>query len=68
MELSIGKKQIIQAIEELPDDTTIEQAIYKLHVLEEVTKAIADPARYTQDEVEEYFRHRRENRKTTANK
>jgi hypothetical protein len=62
MDTRINKKQILQAIEELPEDATIEQAMYKLHVLEEIYKAVSDPERYSQDEVEAYFLERRKKR------
>lgn len=62
MPLTINKKRILEAMQELPDDATIEQAMYKLHVLEEVSKGMADFKRYSQDEVEEYFQQRREQR------
>lgn len=42
MDLKIDKKRILKAIEELPEDATIEQAIYKLYVLDQVSKALSD--------------------------
>lgn len=40
MELTIDKKQILKAMEELPEDATVEQAMYKLYVLDQVSKAL----------------------------
>ena len=40
MEPTIDKKQILKAMEELPEDATVEEAMYKLYVLSEVSKAL----------------------------
>ena len=37
-----SKQRIIEAMQELPEDATIEQAKYKLYVLDEVSKALAN--------------------------
>lgn len=37
----IDKKRILQAMEELPEDATVEQAMYKLYVLDQVSKAFS---------------------------
>ena len=42
MQLTIDKKRIAKAIDELPEDATIEQAMYKLYVLHEVSKSLKD--------------------------
>jgi hypothetical protein len=42
MQKTIDKKRILKAIEELPDDATVEQAMYKLYVLDQVSKALGD--------------------------
>ncbi|MDZ7691025.1 MAG: hypothetical protein U5K69_07785 [Balneolaceae bacterium] len=41
MQITIDKKRILQAIEELPEDATVEQAMYKLYVLDQVSKALS---------------------------
>ncbi len=41
MESSIDKKRIIKAMQELPEDATVEQAMYKLYVLDQVSKALS---------------------------
>jgi hypothetical protein len=38
----IGKKSIIEAMKDLPEDATIEHAIYKLYVLKKINKALAE--------------------------
>jgi hypothetical protein len=43
METTIDKKRIIKAMQELPEDATIEQAMYKLYVLDQVSKALSEP-------------------------
>jgi hypothetical protein len=50
MELTMNKKRILEAIEELPDDTTVEQAMYKLYVLDKISKALADDDKKTSHE------------------
>jgi hypothetical protein len=47
MELTMNKKRILEAIEELPDDATVEQAMYKLYVLDKISKALADNGKKT---------------------
>jgi hypothetical protein len=42
MEPTINKKQILEAIKELPEDTTGEQDMYKLYVLDKISKDLAD--------------------------
>jgi hypothetical protein len=42
MELTIDKKRIQKAINELPEDATIEDALYKLYVLHQVRKSLQD--------------------------
>ncbi|SMO78606.1 hypothetical protein [Gracilimonas mengyeensis] len=52
MESTIDKKRIIKAMEELPEDATVEQAIYKLYVLDQVSKALSHSGeKKSQDEV-----------------
>ncbi|MEX0647785.1 MAG: hypothetical protein WEA56_06735 [Balneolaceae bacterium] len=54
MELTINKKRMIQAIEELPENATIEQAMYKLYVLDQISKSLADTGKKVpHDEVKE---------------
>lgn len=62
MELTIDKKKITQAIAELPEDATIEQAIERLVVLHKVEKGLKQSGGKTQQEVEKHFKKRRENR------
>ena len=42
MELTIDKKRIQQTIDELPEDATIEDALYELYVLHEISKSLQD--------------------------
>jgi tRNA threonylcarbamoyladenosine modification (KEOPS) complex Cgi121 subunit len=42
MELTIDKKRIQKAINELPEDATIEDALYELYVLHQVSKSLKD--------------------------
>ncbi|PAU95209.1 hypothetical protein CK503_03145 [Aliifodinibius salipaludis] len=42
MELTIDKKRIQKAIDELPEDATIEDALYELYVLHQVSKSLKD--------------------------
>lgn len=44
MELTIDKKRIQQAIDGLPEDATIEDALYELYVLHQVSKSLQDVA------------------------
>jgi hypothetical protein len=62
MELTIDKKKIAQAIAELPEDTTVEQAIERLIVLHKVEKGLNQSGGKTQQKVEQHFKKRRENR------
>lgn len=41
MAVSSGKQQIIQVLDNLPDDATVEQAIERLYLLAKVEKGIA---------------------------
>jgi hypothetical protein len=38
----IGKENILKAMQNLPEDATIEHAIYKLYVLKKINKALAE--------------------------
>lgn len=62
MELTINKEKIFQAIAELPEDATIEQAIERLIVLHKIEKGLKQIGGKTQQEVEQHFKKRRENR------
>ncbi|CAN5409966.1 hypothetical protein BH23BAC3_BH23BAC3_33050 [soil metagenome] len=62
MDLTINKEKITQAIAELPEDATIEQAIERLIVLHKVEKGLKQSGGKTQQEVEKHFIKRRENR------
>jgi len=42
MNARIDKQRILKAIQELPEDATVEQAMYKLYVLDQLSKALAD--------------------------
>lgn len=42
MELTMSKKRILEAMEKLPEDATVEEAMYKLYVLDQVSKSIRD--------------------------
>ncbi|SMO94352.1 hypothetical protein [Fodinibius sediminis] len=58
MELTIDKKRIQQAIDELPEDATIEDALYELYVLSKVSKSLQDVAEgrtITQEEMEKKY-------------
>jgi hypothetical protein len=56
MELTMNKKRILEAIEELPDDTTVEQAMYKLYVLDKISKALADDdEKIPHDDIKQQF-------------
>lgn len=56
MDLTINKQRILKAIEELPDDTTIQEAQYRLHVLEQVSKSLTNTAKkISQEEIEKEF-------------
>ena len=37
-----SKQRIVKAMQELPDDATVEDARYKLYILDEVSKALAN--------------------------
>jgi hypothetical protein len=37
-----SKQRIVEAMQELPEDATVEEAMYKLYVLDEVSKALAN--------------------------
>lgn len=56
MDLTINKKRIFKALEDLPDDATIEDAQYRLHVLEQVSKSLANTEeKIPQEEIEKEF-------------
>lgn len=56
MDLTINKKRIFKALEDLPDDATIEDAQYRLHVLEQVSKSLANTGeKIPQEEIEREF-------------
>jgi len=58
MELTIDKKRIQKAIDELPEDATIEDALYELYVLSKVSKSLKDVAEgrtITQQEMEKKY-------------
>jgi len=56
MDLTINKKRIFKALEDLPEDATIEDAKYRLHVLEQVSKSLANTGeRIPQEEIEKEF-------------
>ncbi|MFA5669668.1 MAG: hypothetical protein WC967_10500 [Balneolaceae bacterium] len=56
MEATIDKKRIIKAMQELPEDATIEQAMYRLYVLDQVSKSLSDPRDIIpHDEVKKQF-------------
>jgi hypothetical protein len=42
MRLLTAKQQAIQAIEQLPDDVTLGEIVYRLHVIDRVHKRLAD--------------------------
>lgn len=67
MELTINKKKIAETIDELPEDTTIEEAIERLTLLHKVEVGLRQSKEgegMTQSEVEDHFRRRRETRKS----
>src|SRR5690625_253221 len=56
MELTINKQRILKAIQELPEGATIQDAQYRLYVLEQVSKSLASSGeRVSQKEVEKEF-------------
>lgn len=56
MKQTIDKKRIIKAMEELPEDATVEQAMYKLYVLNQVSKALSEAGeKIPHKEVKERF-------------
>ncbi len=60
MDLSIDKKKIVQTIEDLPEDVTIEEAIVRLVLLHKVQKGLQEKEGKTQEEVVRHFKKRRE--------
>ncbi len=62
MNLTINKKQISDAIADLPEDTTVEQAIERLIVLHKVQKGMNEKGGISQREAENYFRQRKDKR------
>ena len=42
MRLLTAKQQTMQAIEQLPDDVTLGEIVYRLHVIDRVHKGLAD--------------------------
>jgi len=56
MEPTIDKKRIVKAMEELPEDATVEQAMYKLYVLDQVGKALSHSGeKLSQEEIKKRF-------------
>jgi hypothetical protein len=56
MDLTINNKIIFKAQENLPEDATIEDAQYRLHVLEQVSKSLANTGeKIPQEEIEKEF-------------
>lgn len=56
MELHINKQRILKAFEELPEDATIEDAQCRLHVLEQVSKVLANTdEKVSQEAIEDEF-------------
>ena len=58
----ITKAQIVRAVSELPDDTTLDDAFERLFVLHKIERGLQEAAEgqtMTQDEVQAYFRKRR---------
>ena len=43
MQLTINKKQIFKALEDLPEDATVGQAMFKLYELEQASKVMESP-------------------------
>jgi len=67
MELTIDKKKITQTIAELPENTTIEEAIERLTLLHKVEVGLRQSKKgegMSQADVEKHFQARRENRKS----
>jgi hypothetical protein len=62
MELSIDKKRIAQTINELPEDATIEEAIDRLILLHKIQTGLKETGGKSQQEIEQQFKKRRENR------
>ncbi|MDZ7720005.1 MAG: hypothetical protein U5K72_14405 [Balneolaceae bacterium] len=63
MELTINKKRMLKAIDELPEDATIEEGIERLVFLHKIQKGLREKGGKTQAQIEEHFRQRRESRK-----
>ena len=56
MELTIDKKRILKAMKALPEDATIDQAIYNLYVLDQVSKALSHTGKkISHEEMKEEF-------------
>jgi hypothetical protein len=56
MEQTIDKKRILKAMHELPENATVEQAMYKLYVLDQVSKALADTGeKIPHEDIKEQF-------------
>lgn len=62
MELTINKKRMLKAIDELPEDATIEEGIERLVFLHKNQKGLSEKGGKTQVQIEEHFRRRRESR------
>lgn len=63
MEQTIDKKQMLKAIDELPEDATIEEGIERLVFLHKIQKGLREKGGKTQAQIEEHFRKRRAARK-----
>lgn len=62
MPSTITKSDIVRAVEELPDDATLDDAFDRLFVLHKIERGLKDAGEgktMTQAEVEQYFRQRR---------
>lgn len=62
MQLTIDKKRIAKAIDELPEDTTIEEAIERLVFLYKIQIGLEQTGGKTHEQIKQEFRERRERR------
>jgi len=62
MELTIDKKRIAQTIDDLPEDTTIEEAIERLLLLHKIQTGLNEPGGNNQEKIEQLIKNRREKR------
>ena len=60
MQLTIDKKRIVKAIDELPEDTTIEEAIERLVFLHKIQIGLNQTGGKTHEEMKREFRERSE--------